>query len=133
MLSVSGGECLGSLFQSGVGSTDAISAAVTQSGANLTVAVTTLSNGGVVNYTGTAGASAIQLSWTTCTSCNLLAIRCANGVTRDLRLLNSTITGTASGNTITGSEAETFNVVSSNTGAGVGAMTLNSSFTMTRQ
>jgi len=131
--SVAGGECVGSLLQSTVGGIDTISAAVTQSGANVTAAVTTIATGGVVNYTGTAGATGIQLSWTTCTSCNVLAIRCSATATRDLRLVTSTITGTVSGNTITGTEVDTYNVISSTTGVGVGTLTATQSLSVTRQ
>jgi len=131
--SVTGGECVGSILQSAVGGTDSFSAAVTQSGPSITAAITALSNGGVTNYTGTVGSSAVQLSWTTCTSCNVFAIRCSATATRDMRLVNSAITGTVSGNTITGNEVDTYNVLVSSTGAGVGAMTINSAFSATRQ
>jgi len=131
--SVTGGECVGSILQSAVGGTDSISASVSQSGASVTAAVTTLSSGGVVNYTGSVGASALQLSWTNCTSCNLVGIRCPNVAPRDIRLLNSSITGTVTGNAISGTEVDTYNVVVSSTGAGVGSMTINTSFTASRQ
>jgi len=46
---------------------------------------------------------------------------------------NSAITGNGTGNTITGTEVDRFNVLATGTGTVVGTLTINSSFSATRQ
>ena len=130
---VTGGECFAPLFPAAVGGSNQISAAVTQNGSALTASITALATGGVCNYAGTAGISAVQLSWTNCSSSNILGATCTNGSRRDLLLVNSSFTGTVVGNSITGTEADTYNIVVSGTSAGVGILTIGNSFSVTRQ
>lgn len=133
LTSATGGECLGGAFQSLIGSTSSFAASLNQAGSSLTATVTDPSTGGSCVYTGSVGSSAVTLNVNGCTASNLFGVRCANGAGRDLILVTGSINGTVSGNSISGTEAETYNVVSSLTGAGVGTLILNSSFTGTRQ
>lgn len=130
---VSGGECFASTFQTLVGSSKATSAAVTQSGASLSVVVTDSSTGASCTYSGTTGASAVVLTLTSCTASDTIGARCTSGAVRDIRLLTSSINATASGTTMTGTEAETYNVNVSGTSTGVGTLTITSAFTVTKQ
>jgi hypothetical protein len=133
LTSSTGGECLAAVFQSAIGSTSSFAASLNQAGSSLTATVTDPSTGGSCVYTGSVGSSAVTLNVNGCTASNLFGVRCANGAARDLILVTGSINGTVSGNSISGTEAETYNVVSSLTGAGVGTLILNSSFTGTRQ
>lgn len=132
---VTGGECVGAtLIGLGfIGATSTSNAAINQNGSNLSVGVTALSNGATCNYTGSVGASALTLTWVNCSAANLIAIRCSNGSVRDALLQNSGISGNVSGNTLFGTEADSYNVVVSGTNIPVGVMVVNSSFNATRQ
>ena len=91
-----------------------------------------LSSGATCNWQGTAGASSIALSWTSCEAVNISGIRCPNGTVRDIRLVSDSISGTVSGNSANGTGADSYNVFVSGTGGGVGVLVDNYSFTATR-
>lgn len=131
LTSVSGGECVGALIQSTIGSRDTGTMSVTQSGANLTATLRSDSDGSACNYTGTAGSNSISLGWTGCDLGAFTGIRCSNGTTRDMRMQTNSINATISGRTATGTESESWNVTTS-FGTGVGLMTVTSSFTATK-
>jgi hypothetical protein len=131
--SVSGGECFATTFQSLVGGSTTASAAVTQSGSALNVTITDPSTGANCVYTGTAGASAIQLTVVSCSASDSIGAHCASGALRDIRLQTASINATVSGTSMTGTEAETFNVNVGGTSTAVGTLTLTSAFAVTRQ
>ena len=129
---VSGGECLGSLLQSAIGTTDQFSAAITQNGSSLNATVTSKSSGSSCGYTGTAGSNSIVLNVSSCQSSDLFGVRCANGALRDMRLQAGAINATVSGSSGSGTAANTYNVFVAGTSSGVGILTINESVSMTR-
>jgi hypothetical protein len=84
-------------------------------------------------YTGTAGASAIQLTATSCGGFDSIGAPCGTGALRDLRLQTSVINATVSGTSMTGTEVDTSTVNVSGTATTVGTLTLTSDFTATKQ
>ena len=131
--SVSGGECFATAFQAAVGSVTTASAAVTQSGSTLNVTITDPSSGASCTFTGTAGETAIQLTVTGCTASDSIGARCPNGAVRDIRLQTASINATVNGNTMTGTEGETYNVNVGGTSSPVGTLTVTSTFSVTKQ
>ena len=109
--SITGGDCVGPVLQGAVGTSLPFTASITQGGASLSATVTDPSTGGSCTYNGTMGSSALTLNVNGCTSSNIFGIRCANGASRDVILVSGAINGTVTGNSITGTEAETYNVL----------------------
>jgi hypothetical protein len=130
---VTGGECFASSMQLFVGSTRTASAAVTQTGSTLNVTITDPDRGYSCVYTGTAGASAIQLTATSCSAFDSIGAPCATGALRDLRLQTSIINATVSGTSMTGTEVDTSSVNVSGTTSPVGTLTITSDFAVTKQ
>ena len=130
---VSGGECVGAIFASSIGFTDSGTMQVTQTGSALTAVATSNSDGSSCRYSGTAGATTIALNWTSCDVGVLTGIGCPNGSIRDARLVTSGITANVVGTNASGTTAESWNILSSSTQAGVGVMTLNGTFSAQRR
>lgn len=130
--STSGGECFAPLFQSLIGTTGTGTVQIQQSGASLTATVTDDGGGGACTYTGTAGTNTIALNTTSCTASDALGAQCPTGGTRNVRLQTGAFTGTVTGTSVSGTSAETYNVTTG-TGAGVGILTINYSFTGTKR
>ena len=63
----------------------------------------------------------------------ITGLTCPTGERRDIHLVSEGINGTVSGSTVTGTVAETANVVEAGTGNAAGILTLNSSFVATRR
>lgn len=132
--SVVGGECLASTFASTVGGTSQISTAFTQTGSSVSATLTVTSSGSNLTYSGTVGQSAISMTWSTCSACNLVSARCPTGTAqRDFKIQTGAFNGTVTGNTITGTESESYNVYVAGTSTTVGTMTISNAVTMTRQ
>lgn len=131
--SISGGECVGQLLSSSIGSVDRGTFSVTQTGSSLTGTSRSASSGLSCMWTGTAGSSSMALSWSTCDAAVFTGIHCANGALRDMRLVASSISATVLGNTANGTGAETYNISVSGTSSGVGALSSNYSWTAVRQ
>jgi hypothetical protein len=133
LTNISGGECVGALVQSSVGSQDQGTISFTQNGDILSATVRDLGTGASCAYSGTAGSNSIALSWNSCEVAVLVGIRCPNGALRDMRMLTNSINATITGRSGSGTQAETWNVFSSTTGAGVGIFSATSNFTASRQ
>jgi hypothetical protein len=132
--SATGGECLAPFYQGQVGSSTAANATFTQTGSNLTMIVTLASNGAVCNYTGTAGASDVQLTGTCSAAASPRNVPCSIGSgARDVTLTVSNVNGTVNGNTLTGTEVETSNVTATGSTTVLGTLTLSNSFVVTKQ
>lgn len=117
----SGGDCLGPTLQGLVGGNSiTLTAAIQQSGSDLSATITAPSTGVSCAYTGTAAASTFVLNARSCTASNAIGARCPNGAFRDLLLVTGAWTGSVIENGMSGSEANTFNVAISGSGAGVG-------------
>lgn len=129
--SVVGGECVGTALQAGVGTTITGTLSITQTGANLTATSRDNGSGSSCQYAGTAGRNSIALGWTSCDTGNI-SYTCQGGARREVLMLTNSVNATITGNAASGTQAETFNVVVSGTGAQVGLLTLNASFTASR-
>ena len=129
--SVSGGECVGTLLQAAVGSPSTVTAAITQTGANLTATVTSQSDGTTCTYSGTAGSSSVSFNLTSC-QVGSFRVGCSNGAIRNISLFAGTLSASAGGNSLSGTSASSWNVATTLGGA-VGVMTVNGSFSVTRQ
>jgi hypothetical protein len=85
-----------------LGTADRGTLSVNQSGSSLNATSRSSSSGATCNWQGTAGASSIALSWTSCDAVNISGIRCPNGILRDIRLVSDSISATVSGNSANG-------------------------------
>ena len=144
LTSVTGGECVGPVFAAKIGSASAYDLAVTQNGSSLTAVATDRKTGFTVKYTGTLEGASMSLtlspgfSWSPGTF-PYEDFACGDGQVRDVWLGGSTITATVSGNTISGTVVEPYDVmVAEMVGltrhylADVGELVLTSSFVLTR-
>lgn len=144
LTSVTGGECVGPVFAAKVGSASAYDLRVTQNGNSLTAVATNRRTGFTVNYTGTLEGPSMSLtlspgfSWSPGTF-PYEGFACEDGQVRDVWLGGSIITGTVSGNTVTGTVVEPFDImVAEMVGptrhylSFVGELVLTSSFVLTR-
>lgn len=131
--SVTGGECFASVFQAAVGTRGTGTAQIQQSGASLTATITDDATGGSCSYTGTAGTNTIALNVVSCTASDLLGASCpGTGALRNVRLQTGSLNGTVTGSSVSGTEAQTYNVTTA-AGTGVGTLTMNGTFTATRR
>jgi hypothetical protein len=131
--SVSGGECFANIFQGLVGERGTGTAQIQQTGASLTATVTDDSSGGSCTYSGTAGSASAALNTTSCTSSDLLGATCPTGGVRNIRLQTGAINASnVTTSSMSGTAAETYNITTAS-GAGVGTLTINYSFTATRR
>lgn len=132
---VSGGECVGSDFQVIVGATDTGSLTITQTGSSLTATQTSDAGGGAsCMYSGTAGSGSFTLNLTRCDGGQVFRdFSCSNGARRDIEFATNPIEGAVSGNSITATSIETYNIYAAGTSTRVGTMTLNASMTATKR
>lgn len=105
---------------------------VSQTGSSLTATFTSNTDGSSNAYQGTAGASSIALNETSCSACNIVGATCSTGARRDFRLQTGGISATVSGNSATGTGAETYNIFVAGTNTTVGVLVINSSFRATK-
>lgn len=126
---VSGVECA-ALFQLSTGVRSPFSLQVTQNGNNLTATAASQATGQSCGYTGTAGSTSVALTGTGCNPAGYSAT--CNGLARDVAIVTYSATGTASGNTLNGTTAATYNVFQRGTQNGLGLVVVNSTFTFTR-
>ncbi len=132
--SISGGECFASVFQGFVGGSGPISMTLTQNGANVTATVPGADNSSNYTYAGTVGASSLTLSSTACSACDAIGAQCpTGGALRDVKIQSSNITATVNGNTLSGTEVETYNVLVAGTTSSLGTLTITDTFSLTRQ
>jgi len=131
--SVSGGECFAGLFQQLVGTRATGTIQIQQSGAGLTATTTDDESGSSCTYSGTAGSNSIAVNTTSCTASDVIGVSCPNGSgLRNIRLQTGGVNATMSGNTLTGTAAETYNVTTAG-GTGVGTLTVNYAFSANRR
>jgi hypothetical protein len=128
--SISGGECASTL-DGGNGRRTPYTLSVTQTAATLNATASSQLDGQSCTYTGTAGTNNLSLTATSCQPVGYV-VTCENGLSRELRIQQRSVTGTMAGNTLTGTTGESWNVTSRSTGAPLGIVTINYSFTFTR-
>lgn len=131
----SGGDCLGATFAAlGIGLTTPMTVAVTQSGASLSGTVTGDNTGLACTFTGTAGQNAISINFTACSAGSYISnLSCLSGARRDMQLVASSANGTVNGSVMTGTSADTYNTFVTGFGTSAGVMTIQSTFSITKQ
>jgi hypothetical protein len=131
---VSGGECVGADFQVIVGATDTGTLTITQSGGSLTATQTSDAGGGSCTYSGTASSGSFTLNLTRCDGGQVFRdFPCSNGARRDIEFATNPIEGTVSGNSMTATSVETYNIYSAGTTNRVATLTLSASMTATKR
>jgi len=130
--SVTGGECIGTTIQPSVGNVVRGTISITQTGATLTATTRASTDGSSCTYTGTAGQNSFALGWQTCDAGRQIGATCTNGARRDFNMVTNSINATKSGNTLAGTQAESFNVLVAGTNTNVGVLVLNANFTASR-
>lgn len=130
--SIQGGECIGQALSANIGQRSPMTLAIQQSGSNLTATRTYTVNGSACTLTGTISGSSVVLNVQSCQIGGFTGATCANGSVRDVTLVSGAFTTTVSGNTMTGTYNETWNVFQAGTTTGVGIMTAGSSVTATK-
>jgi len=134
LASASGGECVGSLLQTGAGtSRDVFLTALKQNGASLEATVTSQGNGTSCAYAGTASGGAVSMTLSSCQVSRVPGVRCAGGAVRDLQLICGTLTANvnAAVGMGSGTDVSTWNVFAPGGNAQVGTLTLTANFTWT--
>jgi hypothetical protein len=133
-VSTSGGECTGAVINTFLPSTDRGTIAITQSGPETAATMTMESTGLACRYTGTSTLTSIAMNAASCDRTGLL-VSCADGQTRELRLVGSSVTAAWDGSTITGQATSTYNVFTPPDGLqnGVGSLIATHNFTATRR
>jgi hypothetical protein len=129
-----GEPCVGAAFQSAAGVSFDYTLSVQQSGERLTATSTSPATGIVCQLAGTAGASSIVLNLTTCSNdAPPRFFSCVPDVFRDARPSALTLNANITGNSLSGTYAETYTVVVSGTTTNLGTATLNAQLTLNRQ
>ena len=132
-LAWAGGECVETLFRSLLGQSLPLNVIVTHTDSSLTATVTPQDNRPFsCSYSGTAGSTSLTLNLTGCEAETVANVQCAGGVLRDRRLNASSITGTVSGNRVSGTLADSWHISVAGSAEGVGTLILDSTFVMTR-
>ena len=129
LVSVSGGECVGSTLLAADAPRDIFTTALRQNGSNLEATVASAANGTSCAYAGTIDGSALALTLTTCQTARVTAARCANGAVRDLQLTSGTIVATVSSQSSgSGTDTSTWRVFEPGNATPVATLTLTARF-----
>ena len=112
---VRGGECVGQEYLARLGSVDVGTVVISQTQTDVTAIIRSATTGLNCRYQGSAGPGAFSLSTQKCEGISETLYLCANGASRVLEQIGSTVTATMSGNTATGTVATYFNVFSEST------------------
>ena len=134
LTSGTGKPCVGAAFHSAAGITFDYTLRVKQSARQVTAASMSPATGIVCELTGTAGASSVALSLTSCA--DTLPPRffnCEGNIFRDALPSGLTVNANISGNSLPGSYAETYDFFESGTSTKLGTATLNAQLTLSRQ
>jgi hypothetical protein len=131
----SGGECFAAGFQTSIGDTfSGGMLTVAQNGSTLTATSGNGINSAICSWTGTAGSNTVSLNLVSCrTNPGLSGVRCDDGSgVRDFRFVSDGVNVTVVGNTATGTETQTYDVLVSGTQNIVSTWTRTFSVSMTR-
>lgn len=128
-----GEPCVGAAFQSAAGISFEYTLAVRQSGDQLTATSMSPATGIVCQLTGTAQASSFALTLTTCDAPAPRFFSCDGSIFRDARPSALTINADITGNSLSGSYAEGYDVFDYGTTTKLGIATSNAQLTLSRQ
>jgi hypothetical protein len=131
---LSGGECLQSDLQKAlVGLPSQFGGSITQAGSRVTATLDIDHTGAVCNYSGTIDGSSLTLDMTGCTPSHATALSCPAGGARGLSLLMEHITAVIAGDRISGTFAESDNILVSGSTTSVGTLDTGGPFTLMRR
>ena len=123
---------MGAAFHSAAGVSFEYTLRVQQSGDQLTATSTSPATGIVCQLTGTAESSSIVLNLTTCDASQPRFFSCLGSIFRDARPSALTINANLTGNSLSGSYAETYDVFDYGTTTRLGTATSNAQLTLSR-
>jgi hypothetical protein len=106
---VQGGECVGDEYLSTIGARDIGTVVISQTRSDVTAVVRSSTTGLSCRYQGTAGPGAFALSTQKCDISETL-YQCANGASRVIEQVGSTVTATINGNAADGTITTFYNV-----------------------
>ena len=106
---VRGGECAGDFYRAQLGTADLGTVVISQTQTEVTAVVRSATNGVACRYQGAAGLGAFSLSTQRCEVPELI-LQCANGASRVLEQVGSTMTAQMAGSTANGTVATWYNV-----------------------
>jgi hypothetical protein len=132
---VSATECVGSTLAAGgfIGTVSNSTAQISQTGATVNVTASDNASGSTTRYNGTVGESSVALTWQSCDLCVIRNLQCPGGALRDITPQADSIQAAISGSTMNGTEAVTYNVTVSGSGAPAGLLIINGAFSATKQ
>jgi hypothetical protein len=134
---VSGGECVGQDYAATIGSVDVGTVVISQTQTDVTAIIRSATTGLNCRYQGSAGPGAFALSTQKCEGISETLFQCANGASRILEQIGSTVTATRSGDTANGTVTTWFNVFAESTEEDqrkpVAGMVLEEQFTAVRR
>jgi hypothetical protein len=132
--SLDGGECLGPpLRKDLVGFPGQFSGSFMQNGSSVTATLDIDHTGAVCSYSGTINGSSLTLDMTGCTPTSGMAVSCPEGGSRNLLLLSEHVTAVIAGDSISGTFAETDNILISGSTTSVGTLGTAGPFTLMRR
>ena len=123
-------ECLAVLQRSN-GAVDRYTLTVTQNGIEVNASATSQSTGMTCQYRGTAHAHSVDPATRVCFPIGVPAT--CNALPRDVDLVAHTLAGTVNGNSIQGTTEQTWTVFPRAASNVIGVITVNNTFTFTRQ
>jgi hypothetical protein len=134
LVSASGGECVGAVIPTFLPSSDLGTVTIGEDGGSVTATMTTESTGLACRFSGNKTDNLLTMNATSCDRTGLI-VACANGQTRQLRLVGSSLTATWDGQQITGRTTSTYNVLTppGTEEIGVGSLVASHSFSATRR
>lgn len=132
LLSATGGECLGGVLPSFLPSNDQGSITIGEDGTSLTATLTMQSTGLACRFTGQATNGSLNMNATSCDRTGLI-VACADGRSRELKLVGASIDAAWDGQNIFGRTTSTYNVFTSEDEVGVGSLVASHSLAVTRR
>lgn len=106
---------------------------ISQNGANLSATSTSQSGGATTLYTGVAGATTADLSFSSCNLCEVRGAACGGGVVLDLTPQTGSVTATVLGSTMGGTTKTVYALTDSGTGAPFGTLQVDAKLAATKQ
>jgi hypothetical protein len=132
--SLEGGDCLAAALRKDVvGFPGQFSGSFVQNGASVTATLDIDHTGALCNYSGAINGSSLTLDMTGCTPASGLPVSCPEGEARNLSLVAEHLTAVIDGNGISGTFAETDNVLIAGSTTSVGTLNAAGSFTLIRR
>ena len=110
LMSVSGGECVGSTLAAAVGSRDIFSARVQQTDNEIAASLTYQGNRTSCVYKGSTNNQALSLNLSSCPDGRIETFVCSNGNVRQLEVIDSRLSVQNDNRTGTGTDTTTLNV-----------------------